>query len=309
MNIIFFGSPGFAVSSLEKLYDSTLNIQAVVTAPDRPSGRGLKISKTEVKKFAELKNIPVLQPEKLKNAEFLSKLKNYKSDLFIVVAFRMLPAEVWKIPRKGTINLHASLLPDYRGAAPINWAIINGETKTGLTTFFINEKIDTGDLLLKQEVEINHLDTAGTLHDKLAVIGADLLLKTVFQIESNTFQAQAQLLKGNEKKAPKLNRSICRIDWQKDAKDLFNQIRGLSPYPAAWALLNGKVCKIYAIHFQPASHSDPIGLIVSDNKSYLKVAVHEGYIYINSLQIEGKKRLDVSEFLKGYTLTANEIMR
>ena len=306
MRIIFFGTPEFAVSSLKKLYDNSVDIAAVVTAPDRPSGRGLKLNATAIKKYALDQSIPVLQPEKLKDELFLKQLKNFQADLFVVVAFRMLPSIVWQMPSRGTINLHASLLPNYRGAAPINWAIINGEEKTGVTTFFINDKIDTGDFLLKKEVEINIDDTAGSLHDTLAEIGSDLLLETRKQLKANQLDGKKQLLSGEEKLASKLNRVICQINWQKPITGIYNHIRGLSPYPAAWTTLKNKVCKIYEVGIELSQHSKISGTLITDNKSFIKVAVQGGYIDIKSLQLEGKKRLNTAEFLKGHVIESNE---
>ena len=306
MRIIFFGTPEFAVSSLKKLYDNSVDIAAVVTAPDRPSGRGLKMNATAIKKYALDQSIPVLQPEKLKDQLFLKQLKNFQADLFVVVAFRMLPSIVWQMPSRGTINLHASLLPNYRGAAPINWAIINGEEKTGVTTFFINDKIDTGDFLLKKEVEINIDDTAGSLHDTLEEIGSDLLLETCKQLKANQLDGKKQLLSGEEKLASKLNRVICQINWQKPITGIYNHIRGLSPYPAAWTTLKNKVCKIYEVGIELSQHSKISGTLITDNKSFIKVAVQGGYIDIKSLQLEGKKRLNTAEFLKGHVIESNE---
>jgi methionyl-tRNA formyltransferase len=308
MKIIFFGTPGFAVVSLKALHESEHEISAVVTAPDRASGRGLKIKSSEVKQFAEKEKLNILQPEKLKNKAFIDQIRSYQADVFIVVAFRMLPEIIWQMPPMGCINLHASLLPNYRGAAPINWAIINGENKTGVTSFFINEEIDTGDYLLKKEIAISFHDTAGSLHDKLAIEGAHLLLETLNKLESGDLNAQQQILLGEEKAAPKLNRSVCRIDWKKDIQDVYNQIRGLSPYPAAWTMLDNKVCKVYQADFIEENHDNDFGNIDIHQKNSIQVACKNGYILVKELQLEGKKQMTATEFLNGYSLSAKSKM-
>jgi methionyl-tRNA formyltransferase len=286
------------------LVENGFNIKAVVTAPDKPAGRGCKLSESEVKKYAVERGLPVLQPEKLKNPEFICELKNLDADLFIVVAFRMLPAEVWKMPKLGTFNLHASLLPDYRGAAPINHAIINGETKTGITTFFINEDIDTGNIILQEECNIEEDDNIGSSHDKLMIAGANLVLKTVEQICDNTVKTIEQD-KLSEKKlnpAPKLSKEFCKIDFNQPGIKIHNLIRGLSPYPAAWFALPDfpETVKVYKSIFEPTNHSLNTGKLISDNKSYIKIAVPDGYISILDLQMSGKKRMGVRDFLNGF---------
>lgn len=305
ISIVFMGTPGFAVGPLKYLVDGGYNVKAVVTVADKPAGRGRKILCSEVKKFALENNIPVLQPEKLKSDEFLSELKELNADLFIVVAFRMLPKLVWEMPRLGTFNLHASLLPNYRGAAPINYAIINGETKTGVTTFFINEEIDTGKVILQEECEILPEDNVGSLHDKLMEIGSNLVAKTVDRIANDEIATKSQdsMIQENLKSAPKLNKEYCRIDWNKSGTEIHNHIRGLSPYPAAWFMFSeekSSSCKVYATSFASESHNLNNGSLVTDNKSYMKIAIKEGFLYLEDLQLSGKKRMDVKSLLNGY---------
>ncbi|MDD4149648.1 MAG: methionyl-tRNA formyltransferase [Bacteroidales bacterium] len=310
-NIIFMGTPEFAVSSLKILIDNNYNIKAVVTAADKPAGRGKKIQFSDVKKFALENNLKILQPDKLKSEYFLNELKNLNADLFIVVAFRMLPRQVWELPKLGTFNLHASLLPDYRGAAPINHAIINGDTKTGVTTFFINEEIDKGNILFRESIEIEPKDNAGSLHDKLMHIGAELVLKTVQAIENNNVQLhkQEEFINDTLHPAPKIFKDSCRIDWEKPAKGINDLIRGLSPYPAAWTELNNPEktqVKLYETSFIIDEHHYKNGTIITDNKTYLKVAVKDGFIDVLELQIQGKKRLKIKELLNGYKFTEND---
>ncbi|HEX3007146.1 MAG TPA: methionyl-tRNA formyltransferase [Bacteroidales bacterium] len=305
MRIVFMGTPGFAVSSLDALVKSGANIVAVVTAPDKPAGRGLTLKESEVKQYAVSKKIPVLQPEKLKNPEFIQALQDLKPDLAVVVAFRMLPEVIWSMPTKGTINLHASLLPQYRGAAPINWAVINGETRTGVTTFFIEKEIDTGKIIAKREVEITSSDTAGTLHDKLSEVGSALLVETVKAIETDTCTPIPQEhLFGNEdlKPAPKIFRDDCRIDWNKPVTEIYNFIRGLSPYPGAWTMFkmgeDSKTLKI--LECKPVySPKKDVATLWSENKNDLNIAAADGYISIQKLQLEGKKAMKADEFLRG----------
>lgn len=297
--IVFMGTPEFAVASLDALVNGGYNVVAVITAPDKPAGRGMKMNESSVKKYAVEHALPVLQPEKLKNPEFLSQLKALNADLQVVVAFRMLPEVVWNMPPLGTINVHASLLPKYRGAAPINWAVINGEKETGVTTFKLTHEIDTGNILLQQKVDIGIEDDAGILHDKLKEAGAELLVKTVDGIINNTITEQPQP-GGAIIHAPKLNTDTSRISWEKPVSEIFNLIRGLSPYPAAFTTLKGKVFKIYKSEFKHVRPDIAPGEYETDNKSYLRFAGADGYIYAKDVQAEGKKRMDVAEFLRGF---------
>lgn len=302
--IVFMGTPGFAVSSLDALVKARLNVVAVITAPDKPAGRGLTLKESEVKQYAVAHNIPVLQPEKLKDPAFIQTFLDLKPDLAVVVAFRMLPEVIWSAPKRGTINLHASLLPQYRGAAPINWAIINGETKTGVTTFFIEKEIDTGKIIGKKEVEIFPDETAETLHDKLAEIGSRLLVETVIAIRENTYSQIPQngLSEGQElKPAPKIFRENCRINWDKPVKQIYNHIRGLCPYPGAWTMINTpegiKTLKIYDCKPVNSNSPEP-GKIIID-KSTINISGNDGFISVQRLQLEGKKAMKADEFIRG----------
>ena len=302
------GTPEFAVASLSKLLQATYNIVGVVTVPDKPAGRGLQVTESAVKKFAVANKLKILQPEKLKNPEFLKELQSLNADLQIVVAFRMLPEVVWNMPPLGTINLHASLLPQYRGAAPINWAIINGEKETGLTTFKLQHEIDTGNILLTEKIKIGDDETAGELHDRMKEIGADLLIRTINGIANNTLkeitQHELSTMYDRQltslKHAPKINTEICRINWQKDVGEVFNLIRGLSPHPGAFTYLNGKMIKIFKAIKEVENPSLAPGEFETDKKSYLKFACIKGYISIKELQLEGKKKIMVDEFLRGF---------
>lgn len=296
------GTPDFAVASLKALIDHGENVVAVVTSPDKPAGRGQKLNQSAVKQFALANNLPVLQPEKLKDETFLNELRSYKADLQVVVAFRMLPEVVWNMPPKGTINVHASLLPQYRGAAPINHAIINGETKTGVTTFMLQHEIDTGNILLSQEVTIEENDNAGTLHDKLMLAGAETLLKTVDALKNNCLTPipQDELEESTLKHAPKIFKETCLIDWEEDNTTIYNKIRGLSPYPAAYTTLRGKTLKIYEVEAEHTSTPLTPGDYITDAKTYLKFGSKNGLINVKSLQLEGKKRIPIEEFLRGY---------
>lgn len=308
--IVFMGTPEFAVASLKSLIDSGFNVVAVVTAPDKPAGRGQKLQESDVKQYAKTLNIPILQPEKLKDTGFVDQLLHLKADLQVVVAFRMLPEVVWSMPRFGTINLHASLLPQYRGAAPINWAVINGDKKTGVTTFFIEKEIDTGKIIHYKEVEITDTDNAGTLHDKLMETGAALLAQTVSSIIAGNYpqvDQNSQLPEGAVlKPAPKIFKDTCRINWNTNIDSVYNFIRGLSPYPAAWTVFENMQtgeklsAKIFETRRESANHNQLPGTIVTDEKNYLKVAVEGGFLQINVLQLEGKKRLSMDEFLRGF---------
>lgn len=309
MRIIFMGTPEFAVASLDALIKAGMNVIAVVTAPDKPSGRGQQLSQSAVKKYADQHQIKTLQPEKLKNEAFLMELYNLKADLQVVVAFRMLPEIVWRMPPKGTINLHGSLLPQYRGAAPINWAVINGEHQTGVTTFFLKQEIDTGDLILMDKTSILETDTAGDVHDKLMSLGADLLVKTVQLIESGTYQEipQNELVNIDEKPvelkhAPKIFKDDCLINWLQPTEQVYNFIRGLSPQPTAFTHINNKVFKIFKAEKQITEVAIYSGAFVSDNKTFLKFACTDGFILVKEVQLEGKKRMLIEEFLRGVKL-------
>ncbi len=302
MKIVFMGTPDFAVASLDALVQAGLNVVAVVTAPDKPAGRGQKINESAVKKYAVEKNIPVLQPEKLKDPAFLTDLKSYQADLQVVVAFRMLPEAVWNMPAKGTINLHGSLLPQYRGAAPINHAIINGEQESGVTTFFLKHEIDTGDIILSDKTEILDTDTAGDLHDKLMVLGAALLVKTVEAIAANNYQEQPQPQSADLKHAPKIFKDDCKINWNQPAQVIYNLIRGLSPYPTAFSFLNDKSLKIFKAEIEHEQPDVEPGHFKTDGKTYLKFAAQDAYIKLLDIQYEGKKRMLVADFLRGIRL-------
>lgn len=302
MKIVFMGTPDFAVASLRALVESgSCEVVAVITAPDKPSGRGLVMNETPVKKYAVSQGIPVLQPEKLKNSQFLEELRSYQADLQIVVAFRMLPEVVWNMPRLGTFNLHGSLLPQYRGAAPINWAVINGETETGVTTFFLQQEIDTGNVIFAEKTPILPEDNAGTIHDKLMEIGAGLVVKTVQAIEAGNYPQIPQDMSAELKSAPKIFKETCQIDWNWSAEKIHNFVRGLSPYPAAWTLLNDKTCKVYKTEVgEIADNSTEIGSFKTDGKTYLNFRSNNNWIHIKELQLEGKKRMGIEEFLRGF---------
>jgi len=298
--IVFLGTPDFAVASLSALVAHQFNVVAVVTAPDKPAGRGMQLKSSAVKEYAVAHQIPVLQPEKLKNKEFLDELKQFNADLQIVVAFRMLPEAVWNMPPMGTVNVHASLLPRYRGAAPINWAIINGETETGVTTFRLKHEIDTGNILLQQKVAIRPEDNIGSLYEKLMEEGAKLLLETVRGLVDNTIKEQEQIYAGELKHAPKIFKEDGAIDWQKNVAAIHNLIRGLSPVPAAYTTLDGKQLKIYASRAEPIQHGLSAGTADTDGKTYLRFAAADGWLYCEDVQWEGKKRMDIASFLRGY---------
>jgi methionyl-tRNA formyltransferase len=308
------GTPEFAVASLKILIENKYNVVAVVTAPDKPAGRGQQIQQSAVKEFAVYHNLNVLQPTNLKDENFLNELKALKPDLQIVVAFRMLPETVWNLPPLGTYNIHASLLPNYRGAAPINWAIINGEKETGVTSFKLKHEIDTGSILLQEKVAIGDSMNVGELYEVLMQTGADLLLKSVKKIEEGNvvLTEQNKLLKpgGEAKHAPKLFKENCKIDWSRSGKSIYNLIRGLSPYPCAWTELNDAngnktAFKIFAAKFETSNHQLKSGSISTDKKTFFKVACEGGFINITELQMAGKKKLPVSEFLKGFSFDEN----
>ncbi len=305
LRIVFMGTPDFAVGSLRQLLEANFNVVGVITAPDKPAGRGRKVQESAVKQFAAEHNLKVLQPTNLKDEDFLEELKSLDANLQVVVAFRMLPKSVWQMPEHGTFNLHASLLPQYRGAAPINWAIINGETETGVTTFFIDEKIDTGNIILQKTEKILPDDSAGTLHDRLMELGAHLVVETCKQIEEGTVTLQKQDESLELKPAPKIHKDTCRIDWNARIDEIYNHIRGLSPYPGAWTeLVNGgkaEPMKIFKTEMEQADHNYNLGALVAEKKS-LKVAVKGGYISLLELQLPGKRRMQVNEVLNGLNL-------
>ena len=313
LRIIFMGTPAFAVESLKALVENGYNVVGVITMPDKPAGRGYKLQPSAVKQYALQQGLTILQPEKLKDEAFLHRLKQLQADLQIVVAFRMLPEVVWSMPPKGTFNLHSSLLPQYRGAAPINWAIINGEKETGVTTFFLSHEIDTGRIIYQEKTEIGESENAGTMHDKLMAMGAALVLKTVDAVLNDTVTSvpQNKLYEKESglKRAPKISKETCRIDWGKSAGELQDFIRGLSPYPAAWTELcgNGSDYPLRVKLFTSELISDraenfAAGTILTDNKTLLDVVVHDGIIRITDLQLSGKKRMKTIDFLNGYSL-------
>jgi methionyl-tRNA formyltransferase len=304
MRIVFMGTPDFAVPSLEILVKNNYNVVGVVTVPDKPAGRGQQIQESAVKKFAVENGIKVLQPSKLKDPHFISELKSLNADLQIVVAFRMLPEEVWNMPKLGTYNLHGSLLPKYRGAAPINWAIINGEKESGVTTFKLKHEIDTGNILYQEKVPISEFTTAGDLHDELMKAGADLILKTVRAIE----EGKAELKPQDDARAvhaPKIFKEDCRIQWEKSANETYNFIRGLSPYPGAFSEFKdaqGKtvLLKIFSATKEESTHTEVKGLLTTDHKTYINVTCADGSIGVKELQLQGKKKMGTAEFLRGY---------
>lgn len=299
LRIVFMGTPEFAVESLKILVGNNLNIVAVITAPDRPKGRGQKLAFSPVKEYALFQNIPVLQPTNLKSPEFNKQLKSCDGNLQVVVAFRMLPEVVWAMPEYGTFNLHASLLPQYRGAAPINWAIINGETETGVTTFFIKHEIDTGSIILQEKEPIHEWDNVGSLYERLMEKGADLVLKTVEQIRDASYELKVQDESVEIKHGPKLFKEDCEINWSKSSREIFNLVRGLSPYPAAWTEFNGKSYKIFDVEQSERSITGDTGSIQTNNKDEILVRTGDGTIKINELQQQGKKRMKSIDFLRG----------
>jgi methionyl-tRNA formyltransferase len=303
LKIVFMGTPDFAVTILKSLVESNYNIVGVITAPDKPAGRGRKLHQSAVKKYAQTQNLKILQPTNLKDENFLNTLKSLDANLQVVVAFRMLPKVVWDMPKYGTFNLHASLLPHYRGAAPINWAIINGETKTGVSTFFIDDKIDTGEMILQESIDIDSEENAGSLHDKLMKLGSELVLKTVQIIEKGPVRTIPQTNPKDIKTAYKLNKDNCKIDWNDSLDNIYNKIRGLSPYPGAWcSLKNGDdllTVKIYKCEKEFSEHNHPVGTIVS-SKQELKVSTKKGYIIIKEMQLPGKRNMDIKSLLNGY---------
>jgi methionyl-tRNA formyltransferase len=304
LKIVFMGTPDFAVGILQKLVEANKNIVGVITAPDKPAGRGRKLMQSAVKKYALSQDLEILQPPNLKDEGFINQLKSLNANLQIIVAFRMLPKVVWAMPDYGTFNLHASLLPKYRGAAPINWAIINSETETGVTTFFIDENIDTGEIIAKSNIEIETDETVGTLHDKLMDLGSDLVIHTIELIAQDTIKTKVQSTNATTKEAPKLTSENTRIDWTSTAEEIDAFIRGLSPYPVAWSILenNGveiKV-KVYKASVEKESHTLGIGEILTTKKK-IRVAITGGYLDIKEIQLAGKRKMEVSALLNGYS--------
>ncbi len=312
LRIVFWGTPEFAVASLDALVKSGCNIIAVITAPDKPGGRGLQLQLSAVKKYAVEHNLEVLQPEKLKNKEFLDELKSLNADLQIVVAFRMLPEVVWNMPPMGSVNLHGSLLPQYRGAAPINWAVINGEKETGVTTFKLKHEIDTGDILLQESFSIGENDTAGEVHDRMKDVGAKVLVETVKGLAGGSLKEkpQTELSDGDRqtilKHAPKIHTDTCRINWGQPVEIVFNLVRGLSPYPAAFIVMNEKMLKIYKAKKEIMVPTHTEGEYETDEKTFLKFACTNGYLHLLEVQMEGKKKMNIEEFLRGFRFTSNK---
>jgi methionyl-tRNA formyltransferase len=300
------GTPEFAVASLHALLENGFRIVAVITSPDKPAGRGLRLSESAVKRYAVQKKIPVLQPDKLKDPSFHEQLKSFQADIQIVVAFRMLPEIVWSMPPLGTINLHGSLLPQYRGAAPINRAIMNGESKTGVTTFKLQQEIDTGNILLMEEISIAPDETAGELHDRMKEIGAGLVVKTIRGLMDETLEGKPQSVidPGALKMAPKIFTTDCEINWEDPIKKIYNQIRGLSPFPGAFTLLDGKTCKIFRSRMETNTRPAKTGEMETDGKTWLRFSAPDGNIYIEEMQLEGKKKMAVADFLRGYRFKA-----
>ncbi len=304
LRIIFMGTPEFAVASLSALVNTGCNIVGVITAPDKPAGRGMKLTESAVKKYAVEQGLTVLQPEKLKSPEFVESLKALQADLQIVVAFRMLPEIVWNMPPMGTVNVHGSLLPQYRGAAPINWAVINGEKETGVTTFKLKHEIDTGDILMQAVLPIGDDENAGQVHDRMKELGAQALVNTVTSLAEGSLTEQPQTLNLAPstalKHAPKIFTETCKIDWGKTVDEIHNLIRGLSPFPGAFSFLHDKMLKIYSSRKEHTQPTHSIGETVSDGKTFLKFACADGYIHVLNMQLEGKKKMMVEDFLRGY---------
>jgi methionyl-tRNA formyltransferase len=308
IRIVFMGTPEFAVASLDALVKAGCNIVGVITAPDKPAGRGMELQQSAVKKYAVENNLHVLQPEKLKNPEFLEELRSLKAGLQVVVAFRMLPEAVWNMPPMGSVNLHGSLLPQYRGAAPINWAVINGEKETGVTTFKLKHEIDTGDILLQESFPIAETDNAGDVHDRMKEIGAQLLVRTIKGLADGSLDERPQTTDNGQQTtnnkqllhAPKIFTETCKIDWNKQVDEIYNLIRGLAPYPAAFTFLQEKKLKIYKAEKIYGQPDESPGNFKTDKRSYLHFSCTDGYISITELQLEGKKKMDIASFLRGY---------
>ncbi|NMA74875.1 MAG: methionyl-tRNA formyltransferase [Bacteroidales bacterium] len=311
LRIVYMGTPKFAVAPLKRLVEEGYSVIGVITSPDRPAGRGYKVRPSAVKEYAVSQNLPLLQPVKLKDPDFLEQLKAWKADLQIVVAFRMLPEVVWAMPRLGTFNLHGSLLPQYRGAAPIHWAVINGEKETGVTTFFLDHDIDTGKIILQRKVPINETDNTGIIHDKLMELGADLVVDTVDAILSDSIDSipQEHLIEGELKKAPKLFRENCKVNWKQSVEQIYDQIRGLAPYPSAWSSMyipkDEKTVdvKIFSSKKIVEEHNHAPGSVLTDGKEFLWIAAPDGFISILEIQFPGKKRLNIEDLLRGYEIT------
>jgi methionyl-tRNA formyltransferase len=301
--IVFMGTPAFAVASLNALLEAKMNVVGVVTAPDKPGGRGMQLQQSAVKQFALAHNLPLLQPEKLKAPEFFEALSAWQPDLQVVVAFRMLPEKIWSFPPMGTLNVHGSLLPQYRGAAPINWAIMNGESETGVTTFQLQHAIDTGDILLQDRIAITENMTAGELHDKMMIVGANLLVKTLEGLIQGNIKSVPQSDVINEadiKHAPKIFTKDCEIDFEKDVQTIHNHVRGLAPFPGAITKVDGKIVKLYNTTISKEIPTEPVGSFVTDGKTFAKFACKDGYLILNDIQWEGKKRMAIEDFLRGY---------
>ncbi|MCP9200276.1 methionyl-tRNA formyltransferase [Gramella sp. GC03-9] len=312
LRIVFMGTPDFAVQSLEEILEKGFNVVGVITAPDRPAGRGRKLKGSAVKDFAVSKGLKILQPINLKDGDFQKELSELKPDVQVVVAFRMLPKSVWSLPQYGTFNLHASLLPQYRGAAPINWAIINGEQKTGVSTFFLDEKIDTGNLIEQKEITIDESENVGSLHDRLMEIGAKLVVSTLEKIQRNEIEPRPQPNTGDLKPAPKLNKENTKIDWEKPVSTIYNHIRGLNPYPAAWCMMESAKAelpvKIYDVDkLEQAQHLPNGTLVIEDGK--IKIAASDGFIIVKELQLPGKKKMNAKSLLNGYNFPDDAKMR
>lgn len=302
LRIVYFGTPEFALASLQALVEEGANVVAVVTAPDKPAGRGRKLQESDVKRYAVSQGLPVLQPKNMKSESFIEELRSYKADIQVVVAFRMMPEVVWSMPPMGTVNVHGSLLPQYRGAAPINWAIINGEKETGVTTFRLKHEIDTGNILLQRKVAIGEDDNVGQIYEKLMNEGAELLVETVKGLATDTLTEipQDDVPVEELKHAPKIFKEDTRIDWNRSASEIHNLIRGLSPYPAAFTELQDSTMKIYKDKYELASHDVAIGSYDTDGKTYLRFAAKDGWVYAEDVQMQGKKRMPVSDFLRGF---------
>ncbi len=298
--IVFMGTPSFAVASLKALLDAKMNVVGVVTAPDKPAGRGMQLQQSAVKQFALEHQLPIAQPEKLKSPEFFAQMQAWQPDIQIVVAFRMLPETIWSFPPMGTLNVHGSLLPKYRGAAPINWAIINGEKETGVTTFRLQHAIDTGDILLQEHIDISPNMTAGELHDTMMEVGAQTLVKTLDGLIAGSIQSTPQKEELASLHAPKIFTKDCQIDWQQPVAQIHNLIRGLAPFPGALTKVDGKIVKLFSTSIVHENPKEPIGSFVTDGKTYAKFACSDGYIQLNDIQWEGKKRMPIADFLRGY---------
>lgn len=306
--IVFMGTPAFAVASLSALLEAKMNVVGVVTAPDKPGGRGMQLQQSAVKQFALAHDLPLLQPEKLKAPAFFEALSAWKPDLQVVVAFRMLPEKIWSFPPMGTLNVHGSLLPQYRGAAPINWAIMNGEKETGVTTFQLQHAIDTGDILLQDRIAIPEHMTAGELHDSMMIVGAQLLVKTLKGLIEGTIQSVPQSAVAEESQiqhAPKIFTKDCEINWELPVQTIHNHVRGLAPFPGAITKVEGKIVKLYHTRIEIASPNEAPGSFITDGKNLAKFACKDGYLLLKDIQWEGKKRMPIEDFLRGYRKTAS----